>query len=308
MRVLVTGGAGFLGQRVVSKFRAEGFAVVSTDVFPRERDIESLDVTDLQATDAKFSSAKPDVVIHLAALTGAKGKGGGSESLRDPYDYFRTNVMGTLTVLEACRLHKIQRVIYMSSFSTYGVTEGAIDEKTNFNPTNPYGFSKACGELVAKCYASNYGIKTLIFRAPLLAGETQEEESALREFVLCAIKGRPIVIYGNGSHVREWLHPFDVAEAFLKGMTYFDSMAIPYDIFVLGGKPISMIELARLVIDKIGGRVQHEQNPGIVFDQYSDTRKARTLLGWQPSFQVHDIVDRVIADIRGEQKRSEKWG
>jgi dTDP-glucose 4,6-dehydratase len=156
--------------------------------------------------------------------------------------------------------------------------------------------------LVAKCYARNYGIKTLIFRAPLLAGEKQEEENALQEFVHCAKKGRPIVIYGDGNHLREWLHPLDVAEAFLNGISYFDSMTTAYEIFVLGGKPISMIELARLVIGKIGGRIQHEQETSVVFNQYSDTSKVKTLLRWQPSFQVEDIVDRVIADTNRAAK------
>jgi nucleoside-diphosphate-sugar epimerase len=296
MRVSVTGGAGFLGRRVVRRLREAGFDTVSVDIAPQGEKVERLDVTDLGAVSAIFSRTKPDVVIHLAALAGSNGKGGGRESIQDPYACFRTNVMGTLSVFEACRRLEIRRVIHMSSFSPYGGAEGPINEATPFNPTNPYGSSKYCGELVAKCYASNYGIKTLILRAPLLAGENQKEENALREFVLSVKRGQPIVIYGDGSHVREWLHPIDVAEAFLKGIAYFNSMTTPYEVFVLGNKPISMNDLAKLITSKVDGSIRHQEGAR-VFDQYTDSTKVQTILKWQPKVQIQEIIDRVVAEI-----------
>jgi nucleoside-diphosphate-sugar epimerase len=297
MRILVTGGAGFLGRYVLRRLREVGYDIVSADI-ASEQERERLDVTDLDAVCAVFSRTKPDVVIHLAALTGSSGQGGGRESIQYPYDYFRTNFLGTLSVFEACRRLEIGQVIHMSSFSPYGVVEGPINETTRFQPTNPYGSSKECGEAVAKCYASNYGIKTLIFRAPLLAGENQKEENALREFARSVKKGQPIVIYGDGSHLREWLHPIDVAEAFLKGIAYFDSMTTPYEVFVLGNKPISMKDLARLVTAKVGGGIRHQEG-GRVFDQYTDSMKVETILKWKPKLQVQDIIDRVVAEIFG---------
>ncbi len=295
MRILVTGGAGFLGRYVLRSLREAGYETVSADI-ASEQETERLDVTDLGAVCAIFSRTKPDVIIHLAALAGSNGKGGGRESIRDPYGYFRTNFLGTLSVFETCRRLEIGQVIHMSSFSPYGAVEGPINEVTRFQPTNPYGSSKECGEAVAKCYASNYGIKTLIFRAPLLAGENQKEENALREFVLSVKKGQPIIIYGNGNHLREWLHPIDVAEAFLKGIACFDSLTTPYEVFVLGSKPISMKDLARLVTSKVGGSIRHQEG-GRVFDQYTDSTKAETILKWEPKLQVQDIIDRVVPEI-----------
>jgi UDP-glucose 4-epimerase len=296
MRVLVTGGAGFLGRYVIGRLTKEGYDVISVDIKSEGEKTRLVDVTDLRAVNAIFSSTKPDIVIHLAALTGSCGKGGGRESMHDPYGYFRTNVMGTLTMLEACRLHNVQRLIHMSSFSLHGITKGPIDETTPFNATNPYGFSKECGELAVKCYARNYGIKVLIFRAPLLAGEKQVEENALQEFVRSVKRGQPIVIHGDGSHVREWLHPIDVAEALLKGIPYFDSMTSSYEVFVLGNRPIPMKELARIVTSKVGGKIQYEEDDS-VFDQYTDTNKVETTLRWKPKIQLQEIVERVIADI-----------
>lgn len=297
MRAFVTGGAGFLGRYVVERLRAEGSEVVAVDIDSHGQDSEFLDVTDLRAVLAALSNAKPDIIIHLAALAGAKGKGGGNQSIHDPYQYFRTNVNGTLTVFEACRLRGVQKVIHMSSFSPYGATEGPINETTPFKPANPYGFSKECAELVAACYGSSFGIKTLIFRAPLLCGEGQEEENALREFVLSVKNHRPIVLYGNGDHVREWLHPSDVAEAFIRGIANFDLMKNPYEVFVLGGNPTSMKELARLVTNRIGGSIQYKESTHVTFDQYTDTTKAKTLLKWEPRIAIQEIADRVIADI-----------
>ena len=237
-------------------------------------------------------------MIHLAALTGSTGKGGGTESIKDPFNYLRANVLGTLCVFESCRLYNVKKLIQMSSASPYGLTKTAITETTPLNPTNPYGFSKACADMVATCYALCYGIKTVIFRAPLLCGEGQKELNALREFVLSIKKGEAIVVFGKGEHVREWLHPKDVVDAFLKALTYFDRMSNPYEVFVLGNKPISMRNLAELIIKTAGrGHIEYSQSTKQVFDQYTNARKAKVILGWEPRISTDDIIRRVVKDI-----------
>jgi nucleoside-diphosphate-sugar epimerase len=298
MRIVVTGGAGFLGQYVVERLKNERLEVIPVDINPRTPETKYLDVTDFLQTNSLFATVKPDVVIHLAALAGSTGKGGGAESMKDPYNYFRVNVMGTLNIFEACRRNNICKVIHMSSFSVYGVTKEVITEETPLNPNNPYGFSKACGELIAKCYAMNYGIKAIIFRVPLMCGEGQRELNALREFVLSVKEGKPIVIFGEGKHVREWLHPIDVTDAFIKAVKYFDRMTNPYEVFILGNKPISMKDLAQLVIENMGkGYVEHHPSTRQVFDQYTDASKAKRLLGWEAKISVEEIVKRVVMDI-----------
>jgi nucleoside-diphosphate-sugar epimerase len=296
VRVIVTGGAGFLGRYVVDRLREMEFEVVSVDIDSQAGETVLLDVRDLMKVTAILSTVKPDIVIHLAALAGSRGKSAGGESIHEPYAYFETNVVGTLNVFEACRLQGVKKVIYMSSLSPHGSFKGPINETCPLVPTNPYGFSKACGEFVAKCYASNYDIKTLIFKAPLLAGEHQTEQNALQEFVLSAKRRQPVVVYGDGNHVREWLHPIDVAEAFVKGIAYFDSMTSPYEIFVLGGKPIPMKELARLITNTVGGNIQYVPDSNLV-DQRTDTTKVTTRLKWKPSIYVEEIVKRVVAEL-----------
>lgn len=304
MKAIVTGGAGFLGKFVVERLRKETIEVVPCDVATKTGHQERhMDVTNRAEVDAIFGEIGPDLVVHLAALCGSTGKGGGTESVRNPFEYFRVNILGTLNVFESCRVNGIEKVIHMSSFSSYGVTDQALTEETPLNPNNPYGFSKACAEDVAKCYALNYGIKTVIFRAPLLCGEGQRELNALREFVMAVRRGEPIVVLGEGRHVREWIHPFDVADAFALAIPYLKGMNAPYEILVLGNAPISMKDLADLVIKTTGKktRVEHAESTKQLFDQFTDASKAKRLLGWQPKIPIQEIVKRVAKDILNEQ-------
>jgi nucleoside-diphosphate-sugar epimerase len=297
-KVLITGGSGFLGRFVVDSLKTQGMEVVSVDVQPGKNETLIADVTDFTQINNILTSQKPEVIIHLAALAGSTGKGGGVEGRKRPFNYFKTNIMGTLCIFEACRINNIKKVIHMSSFSQYGITKEPINEETKFNPNNPYGFSKACGEMVAKCYAIDYGIKTMIFRAPLICGEGQRELNALREFVQSVKEGKPIILFGTGEHVREWIHPTDVADAFMKAIPFFNSMVNPYEVFVLGNKPISMNDLAELVINTMGiGTVEHKQITKQVFNQYTDTDKASKLLGWKAKMKVNEIVNKVVQDI-----------
>jgi nucleoside-diphosphate-sugar epimerase len=293
MPILVTGGAGFLGRYVMTRLRNDATDAVSVDIDVNKGG-EYLDVRDFARVNSKFADLRPDVVIHLAALAGASGKGGAAESPKDPFNYLNTNFVGTLNVFEACRLNDVKRVIHMSSCSVYGRTTERITELTPVNPDTPYGFSKASAELVAKCYASNYGIRTLIFRSSLICGEGQREMNALREFVMCAKNGMPLLVFGEGEHVREWLHPIDVADAMTRGLSYFNEMTNPYEIFVLGSKPVSMKDLARLVVSKTNrGNVVHLHGGRRTFDQCTNPEKIARLLGWTASIPVEDIVSRV---------------
>jgi nucleoside-diphosphate-sugar epimerase len=296
MNILVTGGEGFVGRYVVRQLESEGHEVTSIDIV--SEDNRRVDVTNRHQVRAALDCFKPEAVVHLAALAGATGKGGGAESLKLPYDYLHANITGTLNVYEACRELGIRKVLCMSSFSPYGVTKAAIDEETPFSPNNPYGASKACVEEIARCYAVNYGIKTLIFRPPLICGEGQKEMNVLREFVFSALQDEPIVILGDGKHVREFVHPQDVGRAYSAGINFLCRMNKSFDILVLGNKPVSMSDLAQIVIKKVGkGTIEFRSATKQVFNQFTDHRKANVILGWKPSIDTEEIVGRVITDV-----------
>jgi len=298
LKIVVTGGEGFVGRFIVNQLVLEGHDVASVDIATEAEEFRT-DVTDGYQVHKVLSKVKPDVVIHLAGLCGATGKGGGAESLRNPYDYLRVNVSGALNIFEACRELGINQVLCMSSFSTYGRATCPVNEETPLQPRNPYGSSKVCVEEIAKCYSVAYKIKTLIFRPPLICGERQKEMNALREFVSCALQRTPIVILGNGEHVREFVHPQDVAKAFSAGITYLSKMKKPYDIFVLGSQPVRMKELAELVIMKVGrGSIELSPETNQVFDQFTDHSKAKNVLGWVPAIGIDELVSRVIDDVK----------
>ncbi|HVB11684.1 MAG TPA: NAD(P)-dependent oxidoreductase [Nitrososphaerales archaeon] len=306
MKIVVTGGSGFVGKYVVNQLKVDGHEVKALDIAPNgSEETYKVDVTKPLQIKSALELFEPEIVVHLAALAGSTGKGGGAESLKDPYRYFNVNINGTLNVYEACRQLGISKVICMSSFSPYGFAPCPINEETPFHPNNPYGGSKACVEEIAKVYSSNYGVRTVIFRPPLICGEGQNEVNALREFVTCALLDTPIVILGEGKHVREFVHPLDVARAISAGIQCISRMTVPYEIFVLGNRPIRMIDLAELIVSRVGnGSVVFKRATGLVFDQFTDHEKAMRVMGWKPRIGIEEIVGRVISDIKTRQSMS----
>ena len=298
MKIVVTGGSGFIGRFVVKQLRIEGHKVVSFDILSINNGIK-VDLTDKHQVKTALEQVKPEIVIHLAAMAGAKGKGGGIESLKDPYKYLWVNICGTLNIFETCRELKIEHILCMSSFAPFGIAKCPITETSPFQPNNPYGTSKVCIEEVAKCYSAAYGIKTVIFRVPLICGEGQKEMNVLREFVTSSLQNAPIVILGEGKHVREFIHPHDITKAYSAGISYILKMNKPYDVFVLGNKPVAMKELAELVIRKVGkGSIEFRSANNKVFDQFTDYSKVTRILRWMPTLDINEIVDRVIDDVK----------
>jgi UDP-glucose 4-epimerase len=293
LKILVTGGRGFLGSHTCQILEEQGYEVIDTDI---QGDGTHLNVADFHQVEEVFSESRPEVVIHLAALVA----GGPSKS--KPYEYFMVNTLGTINVLEACRRNNIQKLIHMSSFSIFGKTVDTITESTPLQPANPYGGSKASAEYVVKTYSRCYDIKTLIFRACLIAGEEQNEYNAIQEFVDCALKSEPLLIFGSGDHKREWIHPSDVARAFVLGTKHLQSLDQPFDTFNLGsGEPISMKRLAEKILEISGSssEIVHKDYSGVRFDQITDTSKVRETLDWKPKVSLKEIISRVIEWRKG---------
>lgn len=294
MKILVTGSNGFIGKFLIEKLKGERLETISTDIKTDENTCY-LDVLNLKNLKNFLQEKKPVVLIHLAAATGATGKGANEESIKNPFKYFKTNVLGTLNIFEACRICNIKKIIFVSSVTATATNDKPIQEDSPFNPATPYSFSKAAAEMIAISYSKLYGIKTIIFRLPIICGENQSELNALREFVDNARKGKPLLVYGDGSHVREWLHPIDVCEAIFKGLNYFNRFNNECEIFVLGGNPMTMKDLASTVLKKIGNCDIIYQNKGIPeISIYTNTKKAEEFLEWTPRISVEEIISRII--------------
>ena len=291
MRVLVTGHKGFLGRFVMEELLKENEV--------SGLDLSDVDLKDKDRTLAKVGAFKPEAVVHLAANAGASGKGGAAESRNDPFPFLSNNVNATLNVLEAMRIEGVSKLVFVSSFSIYGKDPVCpIDESTSQNPNNAYGLSKVIGEQMVKLY-SNFGIRSVVLRPTLLCGESQREVNSLREFVIAALRGQPIEIWGEGLHKREYIHPIDTANAIELALRYFPRMKEPIETFVLGNEPISMIDLARLIVARIpSGRIEFKPPGPQAFNQTTDHSKAERILGWRPRIGVEEIVNRVMEDVR----------
>ncbi len=298
MKVLVTGAAGFIGGWTVKELRKKGFDVVGTDKLAGSG-IITADVTDLTQVLKVFSESRPDAVIHLAAISGSTGKNEVEQSLRQPHSNFLVNVLGTVNICEACRLTDVKKLLYMSSFAVYGRTGKdrlPITEETPVALEHAYAKSKYMGELVVRTYSQDFKLKSAIFRAPFIVGENQNEMNVVKEFIHSALNDGELVVFGNGAHVREFIHPEDLVDAYTKAIDYLDSAVKDCELFVLGNTPIKMNDLAKQIISLVGkGRIAYHGTSDRAFDQYSDYSKARKLLGWNPKLDISSIVKRMMS-------------
>lgn len=290
MKVHITGGKGFLGPYVAGALAPEHEVEIT--------DLDGLDVMDLDAAAAHLAKSKPDVVVHLAGLTGAEG------SLRQPYEFFRVNSFGTLNVMEACRRAGVDKVVFMSTLTVHGATEGSsVREEASYEPRHPYAGSKASAELIVKTYSRSYCIRAVILRATLVAGEGQREPNAVTEFVRKALEGGVLEIYGEGDHAREWLHPSDLAAAVRSAVRHLaggDGGGCETFI-VSSGRPLSMRELAERVISVVGkGRVEFQPATRQAFSLCSAPEKAKRVLGWAPKVSMDEIIRRIADHQRRE--------
>lgn len=284
MKVHLTGGKGFLGQYAAKELSAHEVEI---------SDIDNLDVTDLDATVELLGKSKPDVVCHLAGLTGA------GKSLENPWKFFDVGCTGTLNVLEACRRAEIRGFVFLSSLTVHGQTFGeVVDEDSALRPRHPYAGAKAAAELVVQTYAQCYGMAAAILRPTLISGEGQNEPNAVTEFAETIRGGDPIDIFGDGSHKREWLHPLDVGKAIHAAIEYVakpDSEGCETFI-VSSGEPVSMADIARKVIAKAGqGELVFTPSTRQAFDLCTAPGKARTVLGWGPTVSIDEIIERTLS-------------
>ena len=282
----LTGGHGFLGRYAADALRAAGRFEVEVS------DLPELDVMDQGALVHAFEASRPTVVCHLAGLTGA------GASLENPQRFFDVNCGGTVHVLEACRRAGVRGFVFLSSLTVHGQSSEQVTEETPFAPRHPYAGSKAAAELAVETYARNYGLRCVILRPTLIAGEGQTEANGVTEFAEVVRGGEDIVLFGDGSHRREWLHPDDVGTAIRAAIDLAGGDA-PLEcerFLVSSGVGVPMAELARLVIAEVGrGQLTFQETNRQAFSLCTATDKSRRALGWVPTVGIEEIVRRVLA-------------
>jgi UDP-glucuronate 4-epimerase len=282
MKIHVTGGRGFLARWMLPLLREEHEVETS--------DRDSMDVTDLESVCCTLARSRPEAVIHLAALCGAK------PSRERPPEFFAVNAQGTVNVLEACRRAGVTRFVLASSLTVFGQGDGPRDEASPFAPRHPYAVSKVAAELSSLEYTRLCDLKVSVVRPTLVVGEGCKEPHAVGDFVATALRGDDVVLYGPGDHRRDFVHPLDVAQAFRLAVARLARPdAAAYETFnVSSGRDYSMRELADLVIGTLGrGRRVHGPLSEQSFSLYTSIARARQLLGYEPSVSTEEIIRRL---------------
>jgi dTDP-glucose 4,6-dehydratase len=225
MKLLVTGGAGFIGSAFVRQMlQASGAPhIVNLDKLTYAGNLENLeavaehpgyrfvhgDICDAALVDALVREEKPDAVVHFAAESHV------DRSIFSPSPAFETNLRGTFTLLEAARAHHVPRFVHISTDEVYGSLEPPLEAGEDFplNPSSPYSASKAGSDLLARSYFTTYHLPVIVTRASNNYGPFQFPEKLLPLMISNALEGRPLPVYGDGLQVRDWLYVDDHCRA-----------------------------------------------------------------------------------------------
>ena len=320
MKILVTGGAGFIGSAVVRLAIARGHEVVNLDALTYAACLENVasvadspryafehaDIRDRAALDRIFDEHRPRAVLHLAAESHV------DRSIDGPGDFIDTNVTGTYNMLEAARAFWTQRkkpesfrFHHVSTDEVYGSLgpEGLFTEETPYAPNSPYSASKAASDHLARAWFETYGMPVIMTNCSNNYGPYHFPEKLIPVVILNALFGEPIPVYGTGENVRDWLFVEDHADALLCAL----EKGQPGRSYNIGGeneaKNIDIVRMICRILDELhpGARSYADQitfvddRPGHDLRYAIDPSRVRTELGWRPSVTLEEGLVRTVS-------------
>jgi dTDP-glucose 4,6-dehydratase len=315
-KIVITGGAGFIGSQIVERFVDSNpdAKIVVLDKMTYAADVRNIlhlmtdrrielkvgDICDLQTCMRVMEDA--DLVIHAAAESHVDNSFGNS------FEFTKTNVAGTHSVMEACRLARVPKIIHVSTDEVYGeVPSGAADEDTVLKPTNPYSASKAAAEMIVNGYRQSFKIPLIVVRANNIFGIRQFPEKIIPKFIISLLMGHKVTIHGNGNNKRHFLSAHDFAGA-LELLVKKGEIGGCYNIGTT--EEYKNIEIARMICGVFG--LDPEQHITFVTDRpFNDARYAVDwgkikALGWKPHRTLHaelpSIVQWYIENIERYEK------
>lgn len=324
--VLVTGAAGFIGFHLCKSLIAAGYAIVGIDNMnayyefslkeSRLRLLQEfdgfefikLDLTNKQALDQLFKDYSFQYVINLAAQAGVR------YSITNPQAYMDSNIQGFLNVLEACRHHKPEHLIYASSSSVYGAnTKMPFSVHHNVDhPISLYAATKKANELMAHTYSSLYDIPTTGLRFFTVYGSYGRPDMALFLFTKAIIEGKPIDVYNNGKMKRDFTYVDDIVAGIIKllvkvpkGSENWDgnnpdpaTSFAPYRVFNIGNnKPVELLKFIEVLEEKIGKKAIKNFmpiQPGDVPETFADIDALEKEIGFRPSTSIEDGIGKFV--------------
>lgn len=305
MKVLVTGGSGFIGSHVVDKLREKGVEVRIFDmVIPTFRsDIEFYHGSLLDLEALRMAMSGIDAAYHLAAIADVK------DVYEDPHYAESINVRGTINVLEVARRSKLRRVIYGSTIWVYSeVAETEVDERTPLlAPSHLYTATKIASEYYCQSYSKLYGLPVTILRYGIPYGPRGRDGAVIPIFVRKALNGEPLTIAGDGSQFRKFVYVEDLAEG---NVLALKSIAKNKVYNLEGNEKVTIREIAE-GIRKLVGNVSIEYGPGRPGDfsgKEVSTELAKRELGWEPKVRLEEGLRRYVEwYLVREKKREQEW-
>ncbi len=319
MKILVTGGAGFIGSAVVRLAVSRGHHVVNVDALTYAACLENVapvaesplyafaeaDIRDRAAMDAVFEAHQPDAVMHLAAESHV------DRSIDGPGDFIDTNVTGTYVLLEAARSYwagrgkpesfRFHHISTDEVFGTLGAT-GAFTEDTPYDPRSPYSASKAASDHLVRAWGETFGLPYVLTNCSNNYGPYHFPEKLIPVTILNALSGRPIPIYGRGENVRDWLFVEDHADALL---LVLEKGALGRSYNIGGENEARNIDLVRTICGVLDDRRGKDapysdlitfvaDRPGHDLRYAIDPTRIREELGWRPSVTLEEGLARTV--------------
>lgn len=315
-RILLTGGAGFIGSHVAEALIRRGAKLSIVDNLDnfyapsrKRRNLREIgnagpyeffeaDVRDMEALRKLAERIQPEIVIHIAARAGVR------PSIEQPALYESVNVAGTVNLLEIAREFKVQRMIFGSSSSVYGITNTIpfCEDDLKIRPISPYAATKLAAELMCYTYAHLYGLTTVCLRFFTVYGPRQRPDLAIHKFTALIEAGKPIPVYGDGSMGRDYTYVDDIVSGVVASLEYAPQSKVPYEVFNLGNSnPVRLRDLVAHLEAATGKKAKQESlpdQPGDVPITWANIDKAKRLLGYSPKTSMELGLRNFVAWYR----------
>ena len=315
MKILVTGAAGFIGSKLACLLAQRGDEVVGIDnindyydirlkqgrleEFGRDFRFVRMDLTDREGLNRLFADEHFDKVVNLAAQAGVR------YSITNPYAYLDSNLVGFLNILECCRHHGVQYLVYASSSSVYGMNEKvpfSEDDKVD-TPVSLYAATKKANEGMAHAYSKLYGLPTTGLRFFTVYGPWGRPDMAPMLFARAISRGEPIRVFNHGNLSRDFTYIDDIVNGTIGVIDRMPVAAdcpneVPAKVYNIGcSSPVRLMDFIQEIEQALGVEAKKEFLPmqaGDVYQTYADTTKLETEVGYKPSISLHEGITRFI--------------
>ncbi len=309
MKIIITGGAGFIGSHIAEKLSKKNKVIIldnlttgrikNIDSFKNKIIFKKVDLSKKLSSWIKIFK-NVDKVFHLAALADIV------PSIQQPNEYYDSNVTGTLNVLEACRKYKVKKIVYAASSSCYGIANQIpTNEKAPISPQYPYALTKQLGESLILHWSKIYKMNSTSLRLFNVYGSRSRTSGTYGAmfgvFFAQKLAGKPFTVVGDGSQKRDFTYVSDVVDAFIKAS---NSRKSGYIYNVGSGKAVSVNYIVKLLKGK---KIFIKKRPGEPDITFADIKKIKKMLNWSPKISIENGIKKIMEEHINYWKEAPVW-